>query len=128
MPLKRVPEISTRNKGRHSEQVAAEYLESKGYRLLERNFTCRTGEIDIIAQHDGEVVFVEVRSASSRNTVDPVYSVNYRKQIKIARTAEWYLCRHFPEMPPVRFDVVLVRKGQTPEVEIIRDAFTVDGR
>jgi putative endonuclease len=118
----------TRAKGSSAEQVAADYLLAKGYQILERNFSCRVGELDIIARHEGDVVFVEVRSASSRNTVDPVYSVNYRKQSKISRAAEWYLSTHFAEVPAARFDVVVVRMSAAPQVEIFRDAFSVPYR
>lgn len=105
--------------------MAAEYLHSQGYRIVERNFSCSLGEIDIIARHKGELVFIEVRSGSSPRTVDPAYSINRTKQKKIIRVAQYYLCR-FRSMPASRFDVVLVRMGQTPEVELIPDAFSVE--
>lgn len=122
--MTRDPARSTRDKGRAAEQVATAYLETQGYRIVERNFTCSLGEIDIIARHQGELVFVEVRSGSSPRTVNPAYSVNRKKQEKIIRVAQCYLCR-FRTMPAARFDVVLVRKGQTPEVELISNAFSV---
>ncbi len=119
------PAPSTREKGRAAEQVAAEYLHAQGYRIVERNFSCPLGEIDIIARHKGDLVFIEVRSGSSPRTVDPAYSINRTKQKKIIRVAQYYLCR-FRTMPAARFDVVLVRRGQTPEVELIPDAFSVE--
>jgi putative endonuclease len=128
MPHKPPTQPHTRAKGNRAEQVAADYLVTNGYRILDRNFTCRVGEVDIVALHEGDIVFVEVRSQSSPNTVDPVYSVNYRKQAKISRVAEWYLITHFTEMPPARFDVVVVRMGSVPQVEVFRDAFATDFR
>jgi putative endonuclease len=121
----RDPTGSTRSKGRAAEQVAADHLEAQGYRIVERNFQCPLGEIDIIARHNGELVFLEVRSGSSPNTVNPAYSINRTKQNKIIRVAQYYLVR-FRTMPAARFDVVLVRMNQTPSVELIPDAFRVE--
>jgi putative endonuclease len=123
--VKRSPSGSTREKGRAAEQIAAEYLEARGYRIVERNFQCALGEIDIIATHKGELVFIEVRSGSSPRTVNPAYSINRKKQNKIIRVAQFYLCR-FRSMPAARFDVVLVRMSETPELELIPDAFSVE--
>jgi len=114
-------------KGRLGEDIAVEHLASKGYRIIERNFRCKLGEIDIIAEHDGEVVFVEVRSRQSDSTFDPAYSINYRKQQKVIRAAQVYLSKRYQRMPAARFDVVLVDVGRRLEVEIIRDAFGADG-
>lgn len=123
--MKRDPSDSTRKKGRAAEQLAADYLETQGYRIVERNFQCALGEIDIIARHNGELVFVEVRSGSSPRTVDPVYSITRTKQTKIARVAQFYLSR-LRSVPASRFDVVLVRMNRTPQIEIIPDAFRVE--
>jgi putative endonuclease len=123
--MKSHPPDSTRKKGSVAEQIAADYLEAQGYRIVERNFQCPLGEIDIIARHNGELVFVEVRSGSSPNTVNPAYSINRTKQNKVIRVAQYYLCK-FRSMPAARFDVVLVRMNQTPSVELIPDAFRVE--
>lgn len=110
-------------KGRRGEDIAVEYLIAAGYRIIERNFRCKLGEIDIIADQGGELVFVEVRSRQSDATFDPAYSVNRRKQQKIVKAAQVYLSRRYSRMPAARFDVVLVDVGREPAVEIIRDAF-----
>jgi len=123
-----LPNADTRiEKGRRGEDIAVEHLTGRGYRIIERNFRCKLGEIDIIAEHDGEVVFIEVRSRQSDSTFDPAYSVNYRKQQKIVRAAQVFLSRRYRTMPAARFDVVLVELSRTLEVDIIRDAFSVDG-
>ena len=116
---------NTRAKGLHAEKIAADYLTQQGYTIVERNFTCRVGEIDIIARHGGDLVFVEVRSRHSRKALDPVYSVNHHKQRKIIRTAEVYLGRESGTPPAARFDVVLVTLGNPPIIEVIPDAFAV---
>ena len=65
-----------RERGRRAEQIAAKYLSKQGYRIIERNFACKLGEIDIIARHEGDLVFVEVRSRHSASAVNPAYSVD----------------------------------------------------
>lgn len=114
---------STRDRGRKAEQVAVDFLIGRDYHIIERNFTCKLGEIDIIAEHKGEVVFVEVRSSRPGSFIDPAYSINRTKQRKIIRAARMYLAERFHEAPPCRFDVVLVRAGQHPDIELIPSAF-----
>jgi putative endonuclease len=118
---------NTRDRGRLAEQVAADHLEARGYRILEKNFTCRLGEIDIIAADQGELVFVEVRSRGSASSLNPIFSVDRQKQKRIIRAAEIYLQKRYRQVPPARFDVAIVTLGQPTVVEIIQDAFSVDG-
>jgi putative endonuclease len=118
---------NTRDRGRLAEQVAADHLEAHGYRIVEKNFTCRLGEIDLIAHHLGELVFVEVRSRGSASSLNPVFSVDRKKQKRIIRAAEIYLGKHYPQIPPAsRFDVAIVTLGEPAVVEILRDAFSAD--
>jgi len=117
---------NTRDRGRLAEQIAADHLEAHGYRIVEKNFTCRLGEIDIIAHHLGELVFVEVRSRGSASSLNPVFSVDRQKQKRIIRAAEVYLGKHYPQVPPARFDVVIVTLSEPAVVEIIQDAFSTD--
>jgi putative endonuclease len=117
---------NTRDRGRLAEQVAAAQLEARGYRILEKNFTCRLGEIDIIAVDQGELVFVEVRSRGSAASLNPIFSVDRQKQKRIIRAAEIYLEKHYRQVPPARFDVAIVTLGQPAIVEIIQDAFSTD--
>lgn len=118
--------LNTRNRGWLAEQLAADHLVTQGYRIVERNFSCKLGEIDIIARHGSDLVFVEVRSGKRTPEFDPVFSVNRKKQEKIIRAAQVYLDKHFKNEPPARFDVVLVTLGNPPRVEIIPDAFNLD--
>ena len=73
---------------------AAAYLKKKGYRILEANFRCRFGEIDLIARDGAYLVFIEVKYRSSLKDGDSLEAVNRRKQRKIIRVAEYYLCMH----------------------------------
>lgn len=107
-----------------AEDVAVRYLQKLGYRVIERNFLCRVGEIDLVAQHEGSLVFVEVRSRHAKEAIDPIYSVNLRKQKKLVRTAQYYLASKFPEYPICRFDVVIVTLSSPPEVVVVQDAFS----
>ena len=114
---------TTRERGSHGEQVAANHLKLNGYKIVRRNFSCKLGEIDIIAQHEGDLVFVEVRSRADRTAADPIHTINRGKQQRIIRAATVYLERHFTAPIPMRFDVVIVTLTDPPEVQVIRDAF-----
>lgn len=114
---------STRQKGQAAEDVAAEHLSTCGYRIVERNFSCKLGEIDIIARQGGDLVFVEVRSRHSVTARDPIHTVDWRKQAKLVRAASYYLMTKHPEPVPARFDVVLVTLEKPPIVEVIPNAF-----
>ena len=115
-----------KEKGDKAEQLAADYLSGQGYRIVERNFRCKLGEIDLIARDGDDLVFVEVRSRFSRTSPNPAYSVDFRKQKKIAQVAELYLVKHYRQMPLARFDVVLVTLEDST-VEHIPNAFEAEG-
>ncbi len=118
---------NTRKKGEEAEQIAAKYLADQGYEILERNFRCKVGEIDVIARHRGELAFVEVRSRHSAGALDPIHSIDRKKQRKIIRTAEVYLSRHFQTPPFCRFDVLIVTLGNPPSMELVPNAFDGSG-
>jgi len=107
--------------------MAVDYLLKNGYRIVQRNFQCKLGEIDIIARHKEFLVFVEVRSRHSPTSLNPVYTVDHRKQSKIVKTASLYLTKQFARVPPARFDVAIVTLGEPSTVELIQDAFSTDG-
>lgn len=103
--------------GRKGEDVAVSYLRKNGYRILERNFTCRIGEIDVVALDDRTLVFVEVRTRRSFNYGRPEESVDFRKQSRLRLVAEYFLQRRGWVGCPVRFDVLAVRIGAGGMVE-----------
>ena len=82
---------STRARGARYEELAAAFLEKQGYVILEKNFFCRTGEIDIIAREGDTLVFVEVKYRKDLAAGDPAEAVNERKQEKIRKAAAFYL-------------------------------------
>ena len=108
--------------GTEEEALAAEFLESRGYRIVERNFRCRLGEIDLIARDGSVLVFIEVKYRKTGAYGDPAEAVNYRKQQKICKTADYYrMLRRIPDNQSCRFDVVAI---QGREIRVIRDAFS----
>ena len=93
--------------GKFGEDTAAEYLRKKGYKIVRRNFSCRSGEIDIIAENENFLVFAEVKLRKNDRYGEAREFVNYTKQQKIIRTASLYLSRYETEKQP-RFDVIEV--------------------
>jgi len=115
--------------GAYGEEVAAAYLREQGYTLIERNFRCPLGEIDIIAKKRHDLIFVEVKTRRSALFGLPQDAVGIKKQRQIIRSAQWYLKK--PEVSRLhpRFDVIaiLAPPGQAPEVNHIQNAFTLAG-
>ena len=93
--------------GKFGEDKAAEYLRKKGYTIVQRNYSSRLGEIDIIAENDDFLVFAEVKLRKNDRYGEAREFVNYAKQQKIIRTASLYLSQHEQEKQP-RFDVIEV--------------------
>ena len=110
-----------RRLGEEYEELAAAWLEDQGFTILERNFRCRQGEIDIIAREKSYISFVEVKYRSREGQGDPAEAVNGSKQRGICRVAAWYLIKNgLPEDTPCRFDVVSVSPRG---IVLYRDAF-----
>ncbi len=99
-----------RQTGADYEEKAAKWLEEQGFRIVERNFWCRLGEIDLIARDGRYLVFVEVKYRSGLRAGDPAEAVDIHKQRRIARTALYYCSTHgIQEEQPCRFDVVSIQ-------------------
>ena len=115
------------NFGKEGEEIAAEYLKKKGYKIIERNYRSRLGEIDIVALHKAVTVFVEVKARSGSTFGLPEDAVDKNKQRQMIRVALGYIKhRRLPE-GRFRFDVVGVSfcEGR-PAVKLITDAFQVE--
>ncbi len=112
--------------GRWGEDQAALFLESHNYRIVARGFSCRFGEIDIIARTDTELVFCEVKTRRPGALVAPEEAVSWAKQKRLIKTAGWYLNR-YPWEGDLRFDVIAIvadtRTAAVPEIEWFQDAF-----
>ena len=111
-------------RGREGERRAEKYLRDRGYTVLARNFRSRIGEIDIIAEKDDRVVFVEVKNWAYLDSGDLEYAIDRRKQQRILATSRYYLQTH-PERQNLRygFDVILV-SPKTSRVVHYENAFS----
>lgn len=110
--------------GQLGEKLALKYLEKEGYEILDRNFRTRAGELDIVAKDGGILVFVEVKTRSSRAFGLPQEAVDFRKQNKIIRMALEYM-REKRVYGTWRVDVVAVEMDQSRKlknIELIRNA------
>jgi putative endonuclease len=115
----------TRAKGDLAEDLACNFLKTKGYSIVKRNFSCKYGEIDIIANHNGDLVFVEVRSRNKPDAYHPLYTIDARKQKKLIAAA-WEYLQTLPDANiACRFDVVTVIR-EPLRIEVIADAFGCD--
>lgn len=110
--------------GMQAQQQAESHLIDKGYRILERNYRIRTGEVDIIARHGNYVVFVEVKFRRSVDFGYPRESVGIIKQQRISRTAMHYIATHKISGMDFRFDVIeVLMQGGIAEINHIENAF-----
>ena len=123
--MEMVPQDTRRQFGDRGEGLAAALLERAGYRILERNVSCRHGEVDIIAVKDEVHCFVEVRSRATDVWGVPAESVLFAKQRKVVKAAIWWLQKQrLLERVPVRFDVIsVVGRGADARVEHLPGAF-----
>ncbi len=110
--------------GQKGEELAISRLKSLNYKILEKNFKCPLGEIDIIARDSNVLVFVEVKTRASRDFGGPAAAVDARKQRQLSRVALTYLNQKKLFNIPARFDVVAVELiPPSPRIEVIRNAF-----
>ena len=120
---------STTELGRRGEDLACRHLEAQGLRLLERNYRCRAGEIDLVMLDGGTLVLVEVRSRSTSEHGGAAATVGFRKQQRFIRAARHLLLtRPDYRRLPARFDVVAIDgEAAGAAVTWIRDAFRMRG-
>ena len=96
--------------GQEGEKIATKYLQRLGYNIIEKNFRCKSGEIDIIAKEDDEIVFIEVKTRSNNKYGEPIESINKIKQKHIVSTASYYLFLNYLNEANIRFDVIEILK------------------
>ena len=107
-----------RQVGTEKENLAAEYLKKKGYFIIEKNYRVRQGEIDLIAEESGYLVFIEVKYRRTSRLGTGEEAVNTKKQRRILGAARWYLMEH--GMCPCRFDVAAINGT---EITLVQNAF-----
>jgi putative endonuclease len=123
--LKRQRPLNSRQSGAKWEKTAESYLRKNGLKLLQRNFSSRFGEIDLIMEENDTVVFVEVKYRKNSQHGSGAEAVTYHKQNRISRTAGWYLVMNSQRAEQnCRFDVISI-DAQKPDqgIDWIRNAF-----
>jgi putative endonuclease len=110
--------------GEKGELAAVSFLKEKGYQILEINYRCAIGEIDVIAREKNELVFVEVKTRKSGEMGYPEEAVGVKKQKKMSQLALWYLQNEAIDNANARFDVVAITVYETKnEIRLIKNAF-----
>jgi len=116
-----------RRLGQAGEQMAANHLAGLGYEIVERNYRCPAGEIDLVARHTGRWVFVEVRTRRGSRFGTPEESVTARKRAHIIASAQHYLQDHNALEADWRIDavaIVLTTGGRLQRIDVIENAVT----
>lgn len=112
--------MDNRKTGSSYEKIAGEYLTLHGYEILEYNFRCRSGEIDIIAKDGAYLVFCEVKYRKNTQKGSPLDAITIEKQKKISKTALYYITTRRKNESPCRFDVIGILGD---EIQLIKHAF-----
>lgn len=115
-------EENRRQTGTFYERKAGEYLEKQGYKILEYNYRCRAGEIDIVARDGEYLVFCEVKYRKDNKKGTPLEAVTLQKQWTISRCAMFYIMERGLDGEACRFDVAGIT-GSGEKIELIRNAF-----
>jgi putative endonuclease len=118
-------EMKRRDTGILGEKVARDFLKKRGFRILETNYRCPEGEIDIVARQKDSLVFVEVRTKTSREFGSPEESITLAKKARMRATAAHYRQTHQNLPPSWRLDVVAVElgpMGKPGRIELIENA------
>jgi putative endonuclease len=110
--------------GKAGEEAAVRYLCQQGYRIVERNYRCRFGEIDLIARDGKTLTFIEVKTRRSQRFGPAAAAVTLEKQRHLIKASQLYLIQKRKAHELCRFDVVTIELGaQEPRIELIKDAF-----
>jgi putative endonuclease len=122
--LKKIKDTQIITTGKEGERIATAYLKKNGYRIMEINFRCPIGEIDIVAKEKDDLVFVEVKTRKSIELGYPEQAVGMRKQKKMSQLALWYMQKRKIADTNARFDVVAITLiPEKNEVKLIQNAF-----
>ena len=123
--MKDITKITT---GKEGEKIAAAFLKKNGYRISDINFRCPLGEVDIVAQENKEIVFIEVKTRKSNRLGYPEQAVGIRKQRKMSQLALWYLQKRKIADVAARFDVVAITLcPEGDDIKLIKNAFDFIG-
>lgn len=121
--------VNTRKKlGNRGEKIAAKFLRKQGYRIIEKNYHSRLGEIDIVAKENESIVFVEVKTRCSTDFGLPEEALSYDKRRRLSKLALGYLAHRRIKDTNCRFDVVSIlmdnnRANKVKHIKLIKNAF-----
>lgn len=119
-PASPAPRGSRTRLGRSGERLAAAWLEARGYHIAGQNWRCPYGELDLIAEDRGEVVFVEVKTRRGERMGAPVEAVTRTKRSRLVASALTYLAEHGMEERPYRIDVIAVDVAPSGKLLAVR--------
>ncbi len=110
--------------GKMGEELAVAHLKKMKYKVLERNYKCPLGEVDLVARDKNTLVFIEVKTRKTKDFGGPAAAVDFRKQRQLSKVALHYLNQKKLNDIPTRFDVVAIELiASSPHIEVIRNAF-----
>jgi len=117
--------LQKRELGKRGENIAVKFLREKGYKIIERNYRCPMGEVDIVAKDKKALVFVEIKTRTSTNFGLPEEAISYRKRQHLSKIASFYLLYYKIKEINCRFDVVsiLINKNKIKDIHLIKNAF-----
>lgn len=110
--------LSTKRIGDMGEDMAVQFLKKKGYKILDRNYRCRFGEIDIIAKYKNYYIFVEVKTRHDTSYGRPIESINSLKINRILKTLNFYLCQNKIHDSNIRIDAIEVFLNNSNDAKI----------
>ncbi|MFH0888410.1 MAG: YraN family protein [Planctomycetota bacterium] len=118
--------MTTKETGQKGEILAETFLKKQGYRIVERNFKCKFGEIDLIGYKKKVLSFIEVKTRLSSDFGEPFDAINKVKQKKLSRLADYYIYKKkIPSSVPCQFDVVsILMNNKESDIKFIQNAFT----
>ena len=99
--------------GKLGEEIAEKYLTQNNYKIIEKNFSCSFGEIDIIAKDEEEIVIIEVKTRTNNNFGEGIEAIDKYKQKHIINTAKFYIFQRHLESYSIRFDAIQIIKDKT---------------
>ncbi len=110
--------------GQYYERLAIKFLKQHGMKILCQNYRCKMGEIDVIARDGDTLVFIEVKYRQSNHFGSSTEMVSYHKQIKLIKTAQFYLTQHpQAQKTPCRFDIIAIQHQPRLSIDWIQNAF-----
>lgn len=117
--------MNKRDIGRGGEGLAVNFIKEKGYKILETNFSCKLGEIDIIAKKGDVLCFIEVKLRKTKEFGSPLEAIDIRKKGRIFKTAQYYCMKNKIGDVPMRFDAVGIDfSSGLPVIEHVENAFS----